>query len=86
MEKQTAWTYFQQSKNQQDKDSFQNSGTIFSKTTWILWFTFFEKLENVNCFIFKVCIYPIFPLWTECDIRSIFKQSKAGLKSEFSFS
>ena len=31
------------------------------------------------------CIYPT-PLWTESDTRSIFKWSKAGLNSEFSFS
>ena len=33
----------------------------------------------------KVCIYPMLPPWSGCNIRSIFKQRKAGLNSEFSF-
>ena len=34
----------------------------------------------------KVYIYATSPLWAGCDIRSIFKQSTAGLRQEFSFS
>ena len=32
-----------------------------------------------------MCIYTTTPPWTEFDTRSIFKQSKAVLNSEFSF-
>ena len=33
-----------------------------------------------------VCIYPTPSPWTECDIRSIFKQSTTGLNLDFSIS
>ena len=44
----------------------------------------------VSKFVFQtiltVCIYPTNPPWPECNTTSIFKQSKADLSSEFTFS
>ena len=36
--------------------------------------------------IMQICIHPALPPHFGCDPRSIFKQSKAGLNSESSFS
>ena len=43
---------------------------------------------KINCTLIPlhVCIYLTTPPWAGCDIRSIFKWSKAGLNSEFSLS
>ena len=52
-------------------------------------------LENIiGCIILKNCLnlsarpsmYPTSLPWARCNTRSVFKQSKAGLKSEFTFS
>ena len=54
--------------------------------TLVCFVEYFVKIYFLTGKALLVCIYTTPPPQAGCDTRSIFKQSKASLKSEFFFS